>query len=119
MKSADPVKTLRSFRSRSTSRTGRSRCLEWPPEPVVRPTTLLIHHVNFPIDALRKIYSITSSAAPIADMEPKTLQLATVSRQRCVEQFREWRRDTVPLPSRRKRESPDSRARTARLLAKV
>jgi transcription elongation GreA/GreB family factor len=30
MKSAHPVKTLRSFRSRSTSRTGRSRCLEWP-----------------------------------------------------------------------------------------
>src|SRR5260370_12684908 len=30
MKSAHPVKTLRSFRSCRTSRTGRSRCLEWP-----------------------------------------------------------------------------------------
>src|SRR5580692_8225333 len=30
MKSAHPVKTLRLFRSRSTSRTERSRCLEWP-----------------------------------------------------------------------------------------
>ena len=30
MKSAHPVKTLRSFRSRSTSRTERRRCLEWP-----------------------------------------------------------------------------------------
>src|ERR1700676_4307815 len=30
MSSAHPVKSLRSFRSRSTSRTGRSRCSEWP-----------------------------------------------------------------------------------------
>jgi len=31
MKSAHPVKILRSFRSRSSSRTGRRRCLESPP----------------------------------------------------------------------------------------
>src|SRR5467141_1108344 len=39
MKSAHPVKSLRSFRFRSTSRTGRRRCFEWPPCAKTRRST--------------------------------------------------------------------------------
>jgi hypothetical protein len=56
MKSAHPVKTLRSFRSRSTSCTGHSRCLERPLCAMSGRsiTTLCANCLNPPFVILRK-----------------------------------------------------------------